>query len=268
MSFFRIIIPNYNNAEWLKKCIESVFNQMFKDYELIVVDDCSDDDSGKYLGTIIDKALVFACSTKRYNGGSRNVGIDQLEGQTKYTLFLDSDDWFVNDTVLQDLHDFIVNEDCPDCVRLPYICEYEGNKRLNVQLTDCTLEGLAKSCFVACWTKCIKSDLVQRFPENTLMEDVVQHIKQCDVIQEVVPFNNPVVVHNGNNKNSCSRKENQDLQHGKWQSSMYRYMADLLDLQLTHDYCEKARQERCEGCLKNIKNGVYSQSLEAQTAGL
>jgi len=261
MSFFRVIVPNYNNGEWLKKCVESVLNQTFKDYDLIVVDDCSDDNSREYLQTIIGKALVFSCHDKHYNGGSRNIGIDQLKGLSDYTLFLDSDDWFVDNNVFQELHDFIIDEEHPDCVRLPYICEYEGNKHLNVQLTDSTLEGLTASCFVACWTKCIKSDLVQKFPENTLMEDVVQHIKQCDVIKEVVPFNKPVVVHNGNNKNSCSRKENQDLQHGKWQSSMFRYMADLLDLQLTHDYCEKARQARCEGCLKNIRNGVYSQTI-------
>lgn len=263
MAFFRIIIPNYNNGKWLRKCVSSVLDQTFPDYELIIVDDCSDDDSRDYLGSdeVKGYAQVFFSSIKRYNGGSRNAGMNLSEQKSEYTLFLDSDDWLVDSNVLQNLHTFIVANRYPDCIRLPYKFEYDGYKKGQVPLNDNTVEQLVRSCFVACWTKCIKSELIQPFPENTLMEDVVQHIKQCDVLKEVVPFTGFVVVHNRNNLNSCTRKENLDCQHGKWRSSMYRYMADLLDLELQHDYCEKVRQERVEACLKNIKNGVYSQSI-------
>lgn len=262
MAFFRIVIPNYNNGKWLRKSVGSVLEQTFSDYELIIVDDCSDDDSRDYLcsGEVRGRAQVFLSSIKRYNGGSRNVGMNQAEQKSEYTLFLDSDDWLVDKDVLQNLHDFIVAKDNPDCIRLPYKFEYDGNKSGQVPLIDNSPEMLVKSCFVACWTKCIKSELVQPFPENTLMEDVVQHIKQCDVIQNCVPFDKFVVLHNRNNLNSCTRKENIDSSK-KWQSSMFRYMADLLDLELKHDYCEKVRQERVDACLKNIKNGIYSQSI-------
>lgn len=261
MSFFRIIIPNYNNEKWLSNCINSVLNQTYTNYDLVFIDDVSTDNSVDIAGELIgDDGLIIGSDAKLWNGGARNVGLN-CHYDARYTLFLDSDDWLVDDSVLQDLHDFIIDEEYPDCVRLSYTCEYDGNKSVNVQLTDSTVEGLVKSCFVACWTKCIKSDLVQKFPENTLMEDVVQHIKQCDVIKEVVPYSKPVIVHNRNNMNSITRKENLDCQHGKWHSSMYRYMADLLDLELEHDYCKKVREDRCAACLKNIKNGVYSQSI-------
>ena len=261
--FFRIIIPNYNNAEWLEKCLGSIKSQTFQDFGAVFVDDQSTDDSvarALELAKDCDNILPLAGHGKRYNGGSRNVGLGYYV-DAKYTLFLDSDDWLVDKDVLQNLHDFIVTKECPDCVRLPYRFEHDGNKSGQVPLTDDTPEKLVRSCFVACWTKCIKSELVQPFPENTLMEDVVQHIKQCDVIDEVVPFDKMVVLHNRNNTNSITRKENLDCQHGKWQSSMYRYMADLLDMKLTHDYCEKVRQERVEACQRNIENGVYSQSI-------
>ena len=161
--------------------------------------------------------------------------------------------------MLQDLHDFIIAKGSPDCIRLPYRFEYDGNKTGSVPLNDDTPAKLVNSVFVACWTKCIKTELVQPFPENTLMEDVVQHIKQCDVINEVVPFTRPVVTHNKNNTNSCTKKENVDG-NKKWKSSMYRYMADLIDLELTHDYCEKQRDSRAIGCQRNIEKGVYTQS--------
>lgn len=257
MSFFRIIIPNYNNAEWLNNCINSVLNQTYTNYDLIFVDDVSTDNSIEIAGELIgDNGLIIGCGQKVWNGGARNVGLN-CHYDARYTLFLDSDDWFVDDSVLQDLHDFIIDSGYQDCVRLPYICELEDGQRIRVQLDDATPEALVGSCYVACWTKCIKSDLVQEFPENTLMEDVVQHIKQCDVIKNVQPFDRPVVVWNRKNKNSCSRVENQNCRQGKWQSSMYRYMADLLDLDLKTDYCKAERQKRAGDCLKNIKNGKY-----------
>ena len=43
--FFRIIIPNYNNGTFLRQCIDSVLNQSFKDFEIILVDDVSTDNS-------------------------------------------------------------------------------------------------------------------------------------------------------------------------------------------------------------------------------
>lgn len=261
MSFFRIIMPNYNNREWLEKSIGSVLNQTFEDYDFVFIDDCSTDGSIDTAGELIrDNGLVIGYRTKVWNGGARNEGM-LCHDDAKYTLFLDSDDWLVDNHVLQDLHDFIVAKGEPECIRLPYRFEYDGNKSGQVQLCDNTPEMLARSCFVACWTKCIRSDLVQPFPENTLMEDVVQHIKQCDVINEVAVYNKFVVLHNRNNTNSITREGNQDLKRGKWRSSMYRYMADLLDMELKHDYCEKIRQERVDACLKNIKAGIYSQSI-------
>ena len=270
MPFFRIIMPNYNNSEWLEKSIGSVLDQTFTDYHFIFVDDKSTDNSLEKFGEITRKINTGAriswtiATEKAWNGGARNLGIKYgtwPQKESEYTLFLDSDDWFASPDVLQKLHDFIVDRDYPNCVRLPFEIFYDGNKRLPVMLNDATPESLVDSIFVACWTKCIRSDLVVPFPENTLMEDVVQHIKQCDVLSTIEPFDELAVIYNKNNTNSCSSEQNQDLQHGKWQSSMFRYMADLLDLELQHDYCVKHRDWRAEICLKNIKNDVYSQSI-------
>lgn len=261
MPFFRIIMPNYNNSEWLEKSIGSVLEQTFKDYAVVFVDDMSTDGSENKARELIGThGYVIPLGEKRWNGGSRNVGLENYLS-SKYTIFLDSDDWFASPDILRKLHDYIVDCDYPDCVRLPFEIFYDGNRRLPVMLNDATPESLVGSIFVACWTKCIRSDLVVPFPENTLMEDVVQHIKQCDVLSTIEPFDELAVIYNKNNTNSCSSEQNQDLQHGKWQSSMFRYMADLLDLELQHDYCVKHRDWRAEICLKNIKNDVYSQSV-------
>lgn len=262
MAFFRIVIPNYNNEEWLDKSIGSVLNQTFQDFFLIIVDDCSTDGSWEkikdYEKKNKDKIFAYKNDTKRWNGGTRNVGLYLGEELSEYTLFLDSDDWFKDNNSLQKIYDKIKENNFPDCVSLSYNCRINGKEFLQPLIRN-TPQELVDSLYVACWTKCIQSDIVESFPENTLMEDVVQHIKQCDKIKTIVSIEEPLIVWNRDNLNSCSREENQKCQHGKWQSSMYRYAADLMDLQCEHNYCESHRKWRLEVVLNNIKEGKYIQ---------
>lgn len=255
---FKIIIPTYNSEEWINKCIDSVLSQTYKDFMLVIVDDMSTDRTTELVKEYNDDRIYFIeLEEKRYNGGTRNVGI-QVPLYSDYTLFLDSDDWFCNNKCLELINDTITKNNNPDCVSLSYNCLIGGNENL-VSLKRKNRKELVESIYVACWTKCIKSSLIQLFPENTLMEDVVQHIKQCDVIESVVSIEKPIVVWNRNNLKSCSREENQNLQNGKWQSSMYRYCADLMDLSCKNDECENHRKWRLDVVLDNIKKGKYIQ---------
>ena len=255
--FFRIIIPNYNNGAFLRQCIDSVLNQSFKDFEIILVDDVSTDNSREIIKEYEErhyniKAILL--EEKKWNGGSRNEAI-KVPTDSTYTMFLDSDDWFDDDSCLQTIYDIIINNNYPDCVRLSY--NWCGDEKRPVILTQSTPADLVAVCDVACWTKCIKTELIQYFPENTLMEDVVQHIAQCDVLQTVVPCLKPIVNWNRKNPTSCSTNPN--IQNGKWLSSMYRYCADLMDLQCKTSYCEAHRVYRMETAQKDIKNNITRQ---------
>ena len=88
-----IIVPVYNVEKYLKRCIDSILNQSFTDFELILVDDGSTDNSGE----IIDEYAIKDERIKvihKENGGlssARNVGIEYSKGN--YIAFVDSDDW-------------------------------------------------------------------------------------------------------------------------------------------------------------------------------
>lgn len=87
-----IIIPVYNVEKYLEKCIQSVLNQSYTDYHIILVDDGSKDSSGKICDQIAKKHRRISVIHKQ-NGGlssARNAGIDVSTGD--YILFLDSDD--------------------------------------------------------------------------------------------------------------------------------------------------------------------------------
>lgn len=260
--FFSIIIPNYNNATFLRKSLFSVLNQTFQSYELIFIDDCSTDESVKIVSEIFSqyenssvKTLLIVPPKKVWNGGGRNLGVASATG--KYLLFLDSDDWLLNSNILEHLYNFITSNEYPDLIRLPFKILTNENQELNIMLDDDTPQKLVDSCFVACWTKCLKKDKYIPFPENTLMEDVVQHIATCDIISTVAVFSEMVVNYNRKTNNSCST--NPHLQNHKWESSMFRYYADLFDLVCQHDYCENHRKRRLNEAKENINKGLSIQ---------
>lgn len=87
-----IIVPVYNIRRFLKKCINSVINQEFKDFELILVDDGSTDGSSLICEKFANK-YEFIRYISQVNGGvskARNTGISIAKG--KYIVFLDADD--------------------------------------------------------------------------------------------------------------------------------------------------------------------------------
>tara|TARA_B100001059_G_C17822621_1_gene579266 strand:+ start:1670 stop:2563 length:894 start_codon:yes stop_codon:yes gene_type:complete len=95
--FFSIIMPNYNSSKTISKTLESIKKQSFDNYELIIVDDCSTDNSKfKILNIVIDNKIKLIRLKK--NSGpakARNIGIKQSSG--KYLAFIDSDDiWYRN----------------------------------------------------------------------------------------------------------------------------------------------------------------------------
>lgn len=250
MSFFKVIIPNYNSEKYIKKCIDSILDQTFKDFEIIIVDDMSTDNSVEIIRSYWDKRVHLIQNTeKRYNGGGRNVGID-FPIDSKYTLFIDDDDYFDSNDCFQVLYDKIVNEKYPDLVNLSYIYN-DGVKHL-IKLERNDPETLVHDNNVACWTKCIKSKLMVHFPENTLMEDVSQHIEQVDKIQTCVSLDKPFVVWNRQNPVSVSTKPTP-----KRKSSEWRQLADVYDLELVHDYCIEEKERRVKEYLDLLLSGRH-----------
>ena len=86
--FFSIIVPVYKVEEYLPSCIESVLNQTYKNYEIIMIDDSSIDNSVDVIG----KFNIDLLKTNRLQaGGARNLGLKHATGD--YVVFLDSDDY-------------------------------------------------------------------------------------------------------------------------------------------------------------------------------
>ena len=90
-----VIVPNYNHALYLKQRIDSILNQTYQDFELILLDDCSTDNSREILSEYRKHPKVSYCVFNEENSGSTfrqwNKGIELAKGE--YIWIAESDDW-------------------------------------------------------------------------------------------------------------------------------------------------------------------------------
>ena len=168
---FSIIIPNYNNSKYIKRCLDSVFNQTLPktDYEVIFIDDASTDNSLEVIQSYDVK--LFKNSQNMGAGGARNKGLDNAIG--KYVVFLDSDDNLFDNTVLAKLASIINDQ---DVIYLPYrvirtddiIQDNINSEKINLKeriKADRCLGVVSK-----CWSRELLKDV--RFVEGVAYEDV------------------------------------------------------------------------------------------------
>lgn len=126
MNKFSIITPQYNSFELMDKYFNSMENQSFKDFELIIVDDCSTDESyDKLKKKVEDSQLNIKLLQTPQNGGpgkARNMGIENATGE--WITFVDNDDW-VDEEFLEIINGIIEREKV-NCVIYDYYQWLEG----------------------------------------------------------------------------------------------------------------------------------------------
>ena len=153
-----IIIPVYNVAKWLDECLESVVGQTFSDFEVILINDGSTDESGEKCRKWCEKDARIRLIDKDNEGPSkaRNLGIQEASGV--YLAFLDADDW-IDRRYLELMYGRAVRTDA-DMVE----CDvYRVNDETKIQTyrvcsgcmgMDYTLEEHMKYGYTAIW-KCL-----------------------------------------------------------------------------------------------------------------
>lgn len=110
-----IIIPVYGVEKYIKKCIESIKVQTFLDFECLIVNDGTKDNSIKIAKEVVDtdERFIFLEKENGGQGSARNMGLSYAKGN--YIAFIDSDD-YVEPLFLQAMHEKIVKENADICV--------------------------------------------------------------------------------------------------------------------------------------------------------
>lgn len=121
-----LVIPVYNIEKYLRKCLDSIVNQTFKDFEVICVNDGSKDSSLEILNEYAQKDIRFKVISQE-NGGSgsaRNNGLSRAQG--KYVQFLDGDDYFESE-MLEKLYNLAENRQADIAVCSSRKVDDDGN---------------------------------------------------------------------------------------------------------------------------------------------
>ena len=266
---FAIIVPNCNNDHgeykgktYLQNCIESILNQSYKNFKLIIVDDCSTDTSVETIKSYKDDRIVLIQNKrKRYNGGSRNVGIEYALNNLDfdYFAFLDSDDWWKHENVLKTINNRLYN--CEMMLLGMELIDNNGafmkkyheyNNYEDFFLSD-------NKVWCTAWARVIRKDKIVFFEESTLMEDRVWSYKEADNVDldKVVNLKQVCYVWNRmNTTNSVSLVRN-----GIWNASAYCHIGHQLMLleNLKHKEMIPILKRRIERCKDLVNENKYLQ---------
>lgn len=191
-----VILPVYNAVKTLRRVIDSVLNQSYTDFELVVVDDGSNDGSAQIADEYASKDHRIKVFHKS-NGGSnsaRNYALDNINGE--YVTFCDADD-YVDDNWLQAFVDHL--EEAGVVVQgWKYIGETICESRFEDALFDAATSAdmmSARESFGFLWNKCFKVELIRnaclRFDERfRFLEDEEFVCRYWTLIKQVKLVNN------------------------------------------------------------------------------
>lgn len=266
---FAIIVPNCNNDHgeykdktYLQNCIESILNQTYKNFKLIIVDDMSNDTSIETIKSYEDDRIVLIQNKrKRYNGGSRNVGIEYALNNVifDYFCFLDSDDWWKDKNVLKNINNRLY--DCELMLIGMELIDNNGIFMTKYHEYDNYQDFFLSDNKIWCtaWSRVIGKDKIVFFPESTIMEDRTWSYEQADNVDldKVVNLKQPLYIWNRmNTTNSVSI-----VRDKVWEASAWKHIGEqkMLLTRLKHKEMIPIIEERIKHCEELIRNGTYQQ---------
>lgn len=218
-----VIVPVYNVKSYLRKCLDSIVNQTYKELEILVIDDGSTDGCGQICDEYAKKdsrIKVFHTENKGLSC-ARNLGLDEAQGE--WIGFADSDDW-----IEPDMYECLLGravETGADVVECGVYREYPG-KRIEDQRQKRELSGLdavyallRRELTNTVWNKMWKKECFKniRFPEGRVYEEWATTYKvfsSCNCVCSM----DICLYHYFQRRGSLSRTHNMNNLVGRWLS--------------------------------------------------
>ena len=203
-----IITPCYNSEKFLEQTIESVLHQTFTDWEWIITDDFSKDNSVEIIKKIQDPRIILIESKKNGGAGNaRNLSLEKASG--RFITFLDADD-FWEPNFLEEMISFMKKENaelaysnysrCDDDLK-PKIEDFKADKEV-------TFHNLLKTCRLSLLSSMYDSKRVGKefFPSGSKREDHVMWLNLLKKIPVGKPLNKTMAKYRMH-ESSVSRKK-------------------------------------------------------------
>ena len=244
---FSVLVPVYNVEQYFENCLESLLNQTYKDFEIILVNDGSTDESGRICDMYRDKNPNKIKVIHKKNQGlisARRVGIDNASGD--YCIFVDSDDMIENN-LLKVLNDYLENNEI-DLLIYSFIY-YRNNEKSNKyhkiddygkkwtkeekkELYD---KFLFSNDITPIWIKAVRTTILKNDPTDytiyyrkNMAEDVLQSLYILTASDTVGYIYEPLYLYRIN-ENSVSRSFRPETIHTKNTIHVYEKVKEYLE---------------------------------------
>lgn len=218
---FSIIVPVYNVQEYLNICLDSILKQSYTNYEIILIDDGSTDNSSN----ICDKYMMKYNRVKvihKKNGGlssARNVGIANATGD--YVIFIDSDDYWTSNLILSTINTIVESTVSNSIVAWDYVKVIENKYSIDIGEISIKHYNLkkdyvylltSKKLFASSWYMAIPKHYFEQynllFEENVTSEDVEWFARLLLVLDNIIYINEKFYAYRQRN-NSISNVTNE-----------------------------------------------------------
>lgn len=164
-NFFSVIIPTYNRAPLILKTIDTVLNQSYEDFELLIIDDGSTDNTEEIIGQRHSKKIKYFKINNSERAAARNFGV--LNSQGNYVTFLDSDD-ILYTHYLRNANESLTHFKHPPFFHLAYEIRNEKGKliyNINNLISD-EIKFITKGNPLSCLGVFIRRDIAVEFKFN------------------------------------------------------------------------------------------------------
>lgn len=273
-----IIVPVYNVEKYLRRCMDSLINQTFKDIEIIAINDGSTDKSIQILQEYKEKDSRVKIIDKENTGvsDSRNKGIKTSNGE--YILFVDSDDWIDLDMIDHMYENAKKNES--DLVMCSYVREFKNHskeklfnldeeviyekdkvKELNRKIIGPINDELSNpeglDSLGTIWAKLYKSQIIKKYSHRFIdleeigsAEDTLFNIFIFKNIDKVTFLNKPYYHYWKGNKSSLTSGYNPNLKL-QW-NKLFSYIRHFIDNNKLDEEFYEALDNRIAMCVLGL----------------
>lgn len=255
-----IIVPVYNVEKYLNKCVDSILDQTYTNFELILIDDGSPDNCGKICDEYSKKDKRVRVIHKENKGlsDSRNIGMMNAKG--KYINFVDSDD-YLNKNMIKDLYNLLIKNNADIS-----ICAYEllnENEKPKLKLngkehifssSEAIQELLMSKILTShCWNKLYKRELWKeiQFPVGKKFEDIAVMHLVFEKARKIV-YKNKVEYYYLRRNDSIMKTIDEKLVNDLRENSINRKQYIETNFPQLKDYVEISEIKRIKMCYDNI----------------
>ena len=186
MKTIAAIVPNYNGGPYIKRCLDSLLKQEYKLNEILIIDDCSNDDSVEIIEEYVKKNKIIKFIKNKENKGvsySRNKGIEMC--QSEYIIFCDSDDWYEKNATKELIEH--LEEQNADFAFAGYYITYDNGKKIKINYDNFKNRNITKALCIQCMPITSSSKIMKKsiFLEHNLKYP--ENVKNCEELP-VIPI--------------------------------------------------------------------------------